>query len=116
MRRGIIVVGAMTFVALLSRSTGGVNAVAATAAGRSVASVPIAKNGGSEIRPFRVNVPEADVADLRRRIAGTRWPDKETVADQSQGAQLARLKPLVQYFQQLQPTRVNSCRPDFWSR
>ena len=98
MRLGIIVVGAMTFVALLSRSTGGVNAVAATAAGRSVASVPIATNSGSEIRPFRVNVPEAHLADLRRRIAATHWPDKETVADQSQGAQVATLQELLQYW------------------
>jgi hypothetical protein len=82
----------MTFVALLSRTTGGVNAVAATAAGRSVASVPIAKNGGSEIRPLRVKVPEADLADLRRRIAATRLPDKETVADQSQGAAFRSLR------------------------
>ena len=35
-----------------------------------------------EIRPFHVDVPEADLTDLRRRIAATRWPEKETVADQ----------------------------------
>ncbi len=50
------------------------------------------------IRPFRVNVPEEAVADLRRRLAATRWPDKETVADQSQGAQLAKLQELVRYW------------------
>jgi len=50
------------------------------------------------IRPFRVNVPEAALVDLKRRIAATRWPDKETVADQSQGAQLARLQELVRYW------------------
>src|SRR5512146_2638529 len=50
------------------------------------------------IRPFRVNVPQAALDDLRRRIAATRWPDKETVADPSQGAQLARLQELVQYW------------------
>ena len=38
------------------------------------------------IRPFKVQVPQASLDDLRRRIAATRWPDKETVADQSQGA------------------------------
>ncbi|HTZ25028.1 MAG TPA: epoxide hydrolase N-terminal domain-containing protein, partial [Streptosporangiaceae bacterium] len=42
----------------------------------------------SEIRPFRVGVPEEAVADLRRRIAATRWPDRETVADDSQGVRL----------------------------
>jgi pimeloyl-ACP methyl ester carboxylesterase len=50
------------------------------------------------IRPFRVHVPDADVADLRRRLTATRWPDKETVADASQGAQLARLQELVRYW------------------
>ena len=43
------------------------------------------------IRPFRVHVSEEAVADLRRRLAATRWPDKETVADRSQGAPLANL-------------------------
>src|SRR5262245_27084529 len=43
------------------------------------------------IRPFRINVPEDRLLDLRRRIAATRWPDKETVSDRSQGAQLEKL-------------------------
>jgi len=50
------------------------------------------------VRPFVVDVPEADLDDLRRRIAATRWPDVETVADQSQGAQLAKLQRLVRYW------------------
>ena len=50
------------------------------------------------IRPFRARVSDADVADLRRRLAATRWPDKETVTDHSQGAQLAMLKELVRYW------------------
>ena len=50
------------------------------------------------IRPFKVNVPEEQIADLRRRIAATRWPDRETVADRSQGAQLAQLQELVRYW------------------
>src|SRR3989441_10117882 len=50
------------------------------------------------IRPFRVHVPQAALDDLRWRIAATRWPDKETVPDQSQGVQLARLQALVQYW------------------
>ncbi len=50
------------------------------------------------IRPFTVKVPKAALDDLRRRIAATRWPDKETVADQSQGAQLAKLQALVRYW------------------
>jgi pimeloyl-ACP methyl ester carboxylesterase len=58
------------------------------------------RNAASDdaIRPFRARVSDADVADLRRRLAATRWPDKETVADASQGAQLAQLKELVRYW------------------
>src|SRR5437870_5580153 len=52
----------------------------------------------SSIRPFRVHVSAEALTDLRRRLQATRWPDKETVADQSQGAQLARLQALVQYW------------------
>ena len=50
------------------------------------------------IRPFRVNVPKEALADLRRRIKDTRWPDRETVEDRSQGAQLAQLQGLVHYW------------------
>ncbi len=52
----------------------------------------------SEIRPFRVNFPEEALVDLRRRIAATRWPDKETVTDESQGVQLATVQSLVRYW------------------
>jgi pimeloyl-ACP methyl ester carboxylesterase len=51
-----------------------------------------------EIRPFRVEVPEADLDDLRHRIAAMRWPDKETVADASQGVQLASTQALARYW------------------
>jgi len=50
------------------------------------------------IRPFRVNVPEEELTDLRRRIKGTRWPDRETVTDQSQGVQLATVQALARYW------------------
>jgi pimeloyl-ACP methyl ester carboxylesterase len=52
----------------------------------------------AEVRPFRVDVPESDLDDLRRRIAATRWPDRETVPDRSQGARLAELQELVGYW------------------
>ena len=52
----------------------------------------------SAIRPFHVNIPEQAISDLRRRLAATRWPDRETVTDQSQGVQLATLKQLVRYW------------------
>jgi pimeloyl-ACP methyl ester carboxylesterase len=52
----------------------------------------------TSIRPFHVHVPQAQLDDLRRRIAQTRWPDRETVADESQGIQLAQLQSLVRYW------------------
>jgi pimeloyl-ACP methyl ester carboxylesterase len=50
------------------------------------------------IRPFRVNVPEAELTDLRRRIDATKWPERETVGDQSQGVQLATIQRLARYW------------------
>ena len=50
------------------------------------------------IRPFRFNAPEAELIELRRRVAATRWPEKETVTDQSQGVQLATIQALARYW------------------
>src|SRR5678815_884511 len=50
------------------------------------------------IRPFKVNVPQSALDDLRRRVNATRWPDKETVADRSQGMQLTEMQELVRYW------------------
>ena len=58
----------------------------------------VTKNAAAAIRPFRITIPKTALVDLRRRIAATRWPDKETVTDQSQGVQLAKLQPLVEYW------------------
>jgi pimeloyl-ACP methyl ester carboxylesterase len=50
------------------------------------------------IRPFRIEVPEEQLAELRRRLAATRWPSKELVADRSQGVQLATTQELARYW------------------
>jgi Epoxide hydrolase N terminus len=50
------------------------------------------------VRPFHINVPEEALVDLRRRIAATRWPDRETVNDRSQGVQLATMQELIRYW------------------
>ena len=50
------------------------------------------------IRPFHINIPEADLVDLRRRVKATRWPVKETVTDQSQGVELATIQKLARYW------------------
>jgi pimeloyl-ACP methyl ester carboxylesterase len=51
-----------------------------------------------EVRDFRIDVPEEELVDLRRRIAETRWPEKETVEDQSQGVPLATIQKLARYW------------------
>jgi pimeloyl-ACP methyl ester carboxylesterase len=51
-----------------------------------------------EITPFHVNVPEAELTELRRRINATKWPERETVADATQGVQLATIQALARYW------------------
>src|SRR5215467_4566578 len=50
------------------------------------------------IRPFQINVPEAELTELRRRINATRWTERETVPDQTQGVQLATIQALARYW------------------
>jgi pimeloyl-ACP methyl ester carboxylesterase len=57
-----------------------------------------AKNDDAAIRSFRVHYPDEALADLKRRIAATRWPAREIVADQSQGVQLATVQKLARYW------------------
>ena len=54
---------------------------------------------GEAIRPFRIKIPENDLVDLRRRLAATRWPERETVADDSQGVPLSTMHELVRHWQ-----------------
>src|SRR5918998_5294824 len=51
-----------------------------------------------EVRPFSIDVPEEKLVDLRRRIEATQWPEKETVADESQGLQLATMQKLARHW------------------
>jgi hypothetical protein len=50
------------------------------------------------IRPFHVDVPETELTELRRRIDATRWPERETVTDDSQGVRLATMQELARYW------------------
>jgi len=74
--------------------------LATSAAAAAIGLLPgqLAAADDSTIRPFKINVSEEAIVDLRRRLAATRWPDKETVTDQSQGVQLAKLQELVRYW------------------
>jgi pimeloyl-ACP methyl ester carboxylesterase len=66
---------------------------------RSVAAAPIQPEASATaIHPFQIHVPEATLVDLRQRVLATRWPEKETVSDQSQGVQLAKIQDLVHYW------------------
>jgi pimeloyl-ACP methyl ester carboxylesterase len=66
-----------------------------TTATQQSAEQPSDKNA---VRPFGVNVPEAELIELRRRIQATRWPDRETVSDATQGVQLATVQALARYW------------------
>ncbi len=54
---------------------------------------------GAAIRPFRIEVPQEEIDELRRRVQAARWPEKETVTDASQGVQLAAIQALARYWQ-----------------
>jgi Epoxide hydrolase N terminus len=57
--------------------------------------MPIVHALAADHRPFRVDMPDEAIADLRRRVAATRWPSRELVADRSQGVQLATIQELA---------------------
>jgi pimeloyl-ACP methyl ester carboxylesterase len=78
---------------------GALGLAASTIPGIAAAARPETAEGDDAIRPFRIDVPEAALVDLRRRLAATRWPDREIVADQSQGVQLATLQQLARYWE-----------------
>ena len=71
------------------------NEVSSPSAPDATTTVP---SSADAIRPFRIDVPEEALVDLRRRVAATRFPDRETVTDRSQGAQLAKIQALVRYW------------------
>ena len=54
--------------------------------------------GDNSIRPFRVGFPEEELTELRRRVNATRWPERETVTDDSQGVRLAMMQELARYW------------------
>jgi pimeloyl-ACP methyl ester carboxylesterase len=73
-------------------------ASAAVAASTLIGPQADAATTSDAVRPFRVDVPDAVLADMRRRVVATRWPDRETVADDSQGVPLATMQDLARYW------------------
>jgi hypothetical protein len=57
-----------------------------------------ASQGGDAIRPFRIDVPESELDEMRRRIKATRWPERETVTDDSQGPPLGMMREVADYW------------------
>ncbi|MGQ0660455.1 epoxide hydrolase family protein [Sphingosinicella sp.] len=74
------------------------DAPAAANASGTMLEASLIEPGAESIRPFEFHASDADLADLRHRIAATRWPDCETVADDSQGVQLATMRKLADYW------------------
>jgi hypothetical protein len=81
--------GAVTALGLLFAAVDVQTAIAAQAR---------SEDTDASIRSFKIHVPETVLADLRQRVIATRWPDKETVNDQSQGVQLEKIQNLVKYW------------------
>src|SRR5262245_5608512 len=80
-------------------ATAAMSVAAAGAASLFPPQLASAAPANDSIRPFRVNIPAEQLVDLRRRIAATKWPERETVADESQGVQLKTVQQLAQYWQ-----------------
>src|SRR2546423_10349120 len=101
MRFGNLVAGAIGLLVLTASShaqdaaPGDARAASAT---KSPSEKPGATTEDRSIRPFHFTASEEALSDLRRRIAATRWPEKETVSDASQGVQLATMQKLAQYW------------------
>ncbi len=86
-------------VVAATAAAGAFGLAASVIPGAAATARPAAAEGDDTIRPFRIEVPEDALLDLRRRLAATRWPDREIVADQSQGVQLTTLQQLVRYWE-----------------
>jgi Epoxide hydrolase N terminus len=102
-RRRALAIHAVALASGLSLFTHGGHAQATEAVGARASAIQTAAagqgaNADEGIRPFYIHVSEAQLDDLRERIAATRWPDKETVRDESQGIRLAEVQALVSYW------------------
>src|SRR5438132_10188873 len=88
-RRGFLGIAAMSIAAAQFGMIGSANAQSSKMS---------AAAEDNAVRPFRINVPEAALVELRSRVAATRWPEREIVNDQSQGVQLATVQKLANYW------------------
>ena len=82
----------------MEKNTGVLAGTISTRASKAGSGLSTDAQTSEAIRPFQFHAPQADLDDLRRRILATKWPEKETVNDQSQGVQLATVKALAKYW------------------
>jgi pimeloyl-ACP methyl ester carboxylesterase len=95
-RRNFLATGVVgTVAALLPSASAEASASPPTTVGAAAAAV---SPGDTSIRPFKYRASDSELADLKRRIAATRWPDRETVSDDTQGVQLATTRKLADYW------------------
>ena len=100
-RRRFLSTAAVTLAATQLGVFGSPNAQGSEGMPTSATTLPVKPGAAADdesIRPFHIHVPEAELVDLRRRIVATRWPDKETVTDDTQGVQFATMKKLASYW------------------
>ena len=100
-RRRVLGSAAMTLLAARLGTTGSARAMTTketTMTTATTARYTAQDTAAADIRPFQVEVPQADLDDLRQRLAATRLPSKELVADRSQGVQLATIQELTRYW------------------
>jgi pimeloyl-ACP methyl ester carboxylesterase len=88
----------MSSISLVQTRRGVLTAAVAAGAAGLLPTALRAAEADNSIRPFRIAVPDEVLIDLRNRLAMTRWPDRETVIDQSQGVELAAIQPLINYW------------------
>jgi len=101
-RRRFLGTAAMSFAAAPFGMMASAKALPSSGSSAARAASAPAKTGAAaddtSIRPFHINIPDADLADLRRRVAATKWPERELVSDATQGVQLATTQKLAQYW------------------
>ena len=112
-RRRFLGSAAVTLLAAHLGTTGSARAQTAKESTMTTATTPryAAQDAAdADIRPFQVEVPQADLDDLRQRLAATRLPSKELVADRSQGVQLATIQELTRYWTDVHDWRTTEAK------
>ncbi|SAK51403.1 epocide hydrolase domain-containing protein [Caballeronia ptereochthonis] len=90
--------GLKSLIITAALAASGIASTTATVLAVEAPTASAAPDENAAIRPFTAHFSDAQLADLKKRVSATRWPDPETVSDRSQGAQIAKLQALVNYW------------------